>query len=347
MASIRLKFVKAYVDRHGKARHYLRQPGRKPVALPGLPGSDEFMAAYAAALAGTERVEVAERRTRAGSIGAMIVGYLATADFAALAPASQQAYRRIFERMRGYADLSIATLERRHIVRMRDAKVATPVAARDFLRCLRLLVQHAIALGIREDDPTAGVRVKLPKSNGIRTWIEDEIATFEAAYPIGTKPRLALELLLATAARRSDVVKLGRGHVRDGLIHMRQQKTGRALAIPITDGLAAAIAAVPSEHLVFLLSETGRPFTAEGFGRWFRQQCRRIGLTGSPHGLRKASCRRMAEAGCSAHEIASVSGHMSLKELQRYCDAADQARMAQRAAERVKAARGEARTRTV
>jgi len=347
VASIRLKFVKAYVDRHGKARHYLRQPGRKPVALPGLPGSDEFMAAYAAALAGTERVEVAERRTRAGSIGAMIVGYLATADFAALAPASQQAYRRIFERMRGYADLSIATLERRHIVRMRDAKVATPVAARDFLRCLRLLVQHAIALGIREDDPTAGVRVKLPKSNGIRTWIEDEIATFEAAYPIGTKPRLALELLLATAARRSDVVKLGRGHVRDGLIHMRQQKTGRALAIPITDGLAAAIAAVPSEHLVFLLSETGRPFTAEGFGRWFRQQCRRIGLTGSPPGLRKASCRRMAEAGCSAHEIASVSGHLSIKEVQRYCDAADQARMAQRAAERVKAARGEARTRTV
>jgi integrase len=111
--------------------------------------------------------------------------------------------------------------------------------------------------------------------------------------------------------------------------------------------LVGLVETLLNPHLVFLLSETGRPFTPEGFARWFRQQCRRIGLTGSPHGLRKASCRRMAEAGCSAHEIASVSGHMSLKEVQRYCDAADQARMAQRAAERVKAARGEARTRTV
>ena len=73
MASIRLKFVKAYVDRHGKARHYFRKPGCKPVALPGPPGSDEFMAAYGAALAKTPRVEIAARRTRAGSINAMIV----------------------------------------------------------------------------------------------------------------------------------------------------------------------------------------------------------------------------------------------------------------------------------
>src|SRR6516225_3422527 len=99
MANIRLRYVKAYVDRHGKARHYFRKPGCKPVALPGLPGSDEFMAAYSAALANPPRVEVAARRTRAGSINAMIVGYLGSAAFAALALASQHTYRRIFEPM--------------------------------------------------------------------------------------------------------------------------------------------------------------------------------------------------------------------------------------------------------
>jgi integrase len=204
------------------------------------------------------------------------------------------------------------------------------------------LVQYAISIGVREDDPTAGVRVRLPKSAGIRTWTDAEILRFEQHYPIGTKPRLALELLLATAARRSDVVKLGRAHVRDGLVCMRQQKTGRGLAIPITDGLAAAInAAANPGHLLFMLNEKDRPFSPGTFSKWFVKACRRIGLDAglSAHGLRKASCRRMAEAGCSAHEIASVSGHMSLKEVQRYCDAADQARMAQRAAERVKAAR--------
>jgi hypothetical protein len=100
-----------------------------------------------------------------------------------------------------YGDLSVARLERRHVVHMRDTKAATPIAARDFLRCLRLLVQYAISIGIRDDDPTAGVCVKLPKSDGIRTWTDQEIARFEAAYLIGTKPRLVLELLLATELR--------------------------------------------------------------------------------------------------------------------------------------------------
>jgi integrase len=281
----------------------------------------------------------------------MVIGYLASAQFHTLRPATQQQYRRILGRLRAeYGERLIATLERRHVVALVDAKAETPVGARDFLRCLRLIIQYSISIGIRGSDPSADVKVRLPKSDGIRTWTEEEIARFEAAYPVGTKPRLAMELLLATAARRSDVVKLGRAHVRDGLIHMKQQKTGRPLQIPITDALAAAInAAAPSDHLVFLLNENGRPFSPGSFSKWFVKACRRIGLDAglAPHGLRKASCRRMAEAGCSAHEIASVSGHMSLKEVQRYCDAADQARMAQRVAERVKAARGEARTRTV
>ncbi|HEY9359509.1 MAG TPA: tyrosine-type recombinase/integrase, partial [Xanthobacteraceae bacterium] len=53
--------------------------------------------------------------------------------------------------------------------------------------------------------------------------------------------------------------------------------------------------------------------------------------TCSAHGLRKAACRRLAEAGCSANEIASISGHASLREVERYTRAADQARMARQA----------------
>jgi hypothetical protein len=215
VANIRLKFVKSYVDRHGRVRHYVRRPGHKLVPLPGLPGSDEFLTAYSAALSlPTAGVESGASRTRAGSINAMIIGYLASADFAKLAPATQEQYRRIFERLRReYGNLGVATLERRHVVLMVDAKAQTPVGARDFLRCLRLLTQYAISIGMRDDDPTADVRVKLPKSDGIPTWTEEAIARFEAAYPIGTKQRLALALLLGTAARRSDVVRLGRGNI--------------------------------------------------------------------------------------------------------------------------------------
>lgn len=341
MASIRLRYVNAYVDRHGKPRHYFRKPGCKSVTLPGLPGSDEFMAAYSSALANTPRVEVAATRTRAGSISAMVVGYFGSADFHNLASASQGQYRRILEGLRrDYGDLGIATLARKHVVRMLDAKADTPIGARDFLRCLRLLVRYAISIGVIENDPTAGVRVKLPKSDGFRTWTEEDIAAFEAAYPVGSKPRLALALLLGIAGRCADVVRVGRGNVRNGALHLTQQKTRTALVIPITAALAGAInAAASSEHVVFLLNERGQPFTAKAFGTWFTKRCKRAGLKGlSAHGLRKAACRRLAEAGCSANEIAAISGHKSLNEVARYTRSVDQARMARNAIAKTKTA---------
>jgi integrase len=335
MTRIRLDYVHRFRDRHGKPRFYFRRHGRR-TPLPGPPGSTEFMAAYSAALATTPRAtDIGAARTIAGSINAMVVGYLGSAAFAQLAPASQRQYRRIFEELRRqHGDRSIATIERRHVAAIVDAKAAaTPAAARDLLRCLRLLVQHAIKLGIRQDDPTAGVRVKLPKTGGFRTWTEEDIAAFEAAYPIGTKPRLALALLLGTALRCADVVKVGRGHVRSGTVHITAQKTGTALQIPVTTALAEAINTMaPTDAMVFLVNEHSRAFTPKAFGKWFTRQCERIGLKGlSPHGLRKAACRRLAEAGCSANEIAAISGHASLREVERYTRAADQARMARNA----------------
>jgi integrase len=333
MTSLRLRYVHAFVDRHGRPRHYFRRHGRR-TPLPGLPGSVEFNRAYEQALAGTPpTAEVGAARTVAGSVNAMIVGYLGSAAFGQLALASQRQYRRIFEERRHkHGDRSIATLERRHLALMLESKAATPSAARDLLRCLRLIVQHAIKLGIRQDDPTNGVRVKMPKTEGFKTWTEEDIAAFEAAYPIGTKPRLALALLLGAALRASDVVRVGRSHVRNGTVTIMQQKTGTALAIPVSAALATAINATATDAIVFLVNEHGRAFTAKGFGKWFTAQCERIGLKGlSPHGLRKAACRRLAEAGCSANEIAAISGHKSLNEVARYTRAADQARMARNA----------------
>jgi integrase len=345
VTNIRLRYVKSYIDRHGKVRHYVRKPGCKSMPLPGLVGSPEFMAAYGEAVSTTPtRPEIAATRTRAGSINAVIVGYLGSAQYAGLAPASQRKYRRIFEGLRReHGDLGIATLERRHVVKMLDDKAATPSAARDFLKCLRLLVQHAIGLGIRDDDPTAGIRVKMPKSEGFRTWTEEDIAAFSAAYPVGTKPRLALELLLGTALRASDVVRVGRGNVRDGSIcNIIQQKTKGALPpIPISAALAAAInAAAPDEHVVFLVNEHGRSFTAHGFGKWFTAQCEHAGLRGlSAHGLRKAALRRCAESGWTANELAAFGGHKSLNEVARYTRAADQARLLRNAMERTERVR--------
>jgi integrase len=301
------------------------------------------MRAYEQALADMPRIEIAARQTRGGSISAMIVGYLGSASFAKLATVSKRNYRKILERMRkDYGDLSIVTLKRKHVMGMLDAKKDTPSAARDFLRCLRLLTRYALDIGVIEIDPTISINVEVPRSGGHHTLTEDEIATFRAAHPVGTKARLALELLLGTALRCADAVRIGRQHTRGGyIVNVKQQKTGGTLPpIPITTELEAAInAAAPSEHVVFLINERGRAFTADGFSKWFSERCEEAGLSHcSAHGLRKAACRRLAEAGCTAPEIASISGHRSLKEVQRYIDEADRAKLARNAVAKTRTA---------
>lgn len=126
---------------------------------------------------------------------------------------------------------------------------------------------------------------------------------------------------------------MGRQHVRSGVMQVRQQKTGATLAIPVHPDLAAVLEATPSDHLTFLTTASGGPFTPASFSNWFRRVCNEAGVPvgTSAHGLRKVACRRLAEAGCSANVIASISGHVTLREVARYTAAADQAKMARSA----------------
>src|SRR5262249_43776170 len=207
-----------------------------------------------------------------------------------------------------HGDKPVALLQLRHINTMVAAKAHTPSAARNFLATIRLLMQFAIKAGIRSDDPTVGAeRIKI-RAEGFRTWSEEDIAQFEAAHAIGTRARLALALLLYTGQRRADVVRMGRQHIHNGAIQVRQQKTGAELVIPMHPDLKVILDATSSNHLTFLITAFGKPFTAPGFTNWFRQVCNEAGLPKgtSAHGLRKAMCRRLAEAGCSANEIKAI-----------------------------------------
>jgi integrase len=116
------------------------------------------------------------------------------------------------------------------------------------------------------------------------------------------------------------------------VLHVTQQKTGKALALPVRPELKAAIDATPCGHLTFLITKSGKPYGANDFSEQFRNWCDDAGLPQrcTFHGLRKAGGRRLAEAGCSANEIAAWSGQ-SLREVERYTRAADQARLARNA----------------
>ena len=170
------------------------------------------------------------------------------------------------------------------------------------------------------------------KVKGFKDWSDEEIKLFTDHYAIGTRERLALELLLCAAPRRSDAVRLKLINVSGGRLIYRQKKTEAEINIPLLPQLEAAIAAMPLRdgQELFLETQFGQAFTETGFYNWFTDKARRAGVPKgrSPHGLRKASCRRLAEAGCSPHEIMSVSGHVTLKEVERYTKAANRALLA-------------------
>jgi integrase len=333
-----LPFIHSFRNRHGTLVHYFRKRGCKIVRLRGIPGSPEFMRAYEAAIGHAEPIVIGADRAKAGTVAATVSMYLASVTFADLADETRRTRRYILERFReAHGDKRIASIEKKHVQALIDAKAATPSAARNLLAVIRLLMKFAIEAGIRADDPTIGVkRVKI-KTDGFRTWDENDIAAFEAVHPIGTRARLALALLLGTGQRRGDIVKMGRQHVRGDKIEVRQSKTKTPLMLPIGVELRRAIDATPAEHLTFLMTAYGRPFTAAGFTNWFRDMCNEAGLPNglSAHGLRNAMCRRLAEAGCTEKQIAAISGHKTPRMVQHYTRAADQGRLARSALEQL------------
>jgi integrase len=340
------KFVQAWVDsRDGRAYYYLRRRGYPRTRLPGLPWSPSFMAAYEAALAGP-RTAIGPGRIKPGSVAAVVAEYFDSHQFfGSKKPGTQRIRRGILERFRlpPNGDRPFALLPTEWIEALLDSK--PPHAARSWLATLRSLCAFALKRRYLRADPTANIKLASIKGDGFHTWDEDEIGRYEAYYPIGTKPRLALALLLYTMQRRSDVVRMGRQHLSDCLderlraqgvrnvLSVRQQKTNKPLVVPVHPDLQAVIDATPSEHLTFLVTATGKPYGGNAFSKQFRNWCDAAGLPKrcSAHGLRKAGLRRGAEDGWSANELAAWSGHASLREVERYTRAADQARLARNA----------------
>lgn len=338
------RYVHGYVDRHGRARYYFRRAGFEKVTLRGVPWSSAFMAAYDAAFGG-QPAQIGAARTLPGSMHALAISYYASPNYLKLKPRVRRVRKGIIERYLNEVDQNgqrngdkrAAMLRTEHLERAMAARVETPEAANDFRKAIRGLMKHAVAIKLRGDDPTQGVKA-FPSKNkrGIHAWTEGEIEIYKAKHPSGTKARKALTLGLCTGQARQDVVVMGPQHIRDEVLHWvrlkTEESTGIELFIPVLPELRDELNASISGHLTFLVTEFGKPFTPAGFGNWFRKQCKAAGLPQcSFHGLRKAASRRLAEHGCTPHEIAAITGHVTLKEIERYTKDAQRRIMARSA----------------
>ena len=258
--------------------------------------------------------------------------FYASSDFRRGAPRTRAWRRYILEAFckmewrpgSTFADLPIGNLTFWHVDAAVVAKLDRPAACQALIRVLRGFTKFAIKAGLLTHDPMFGIEFPAQNPHGFRTWTEDEIAIFEATYPIGTRERLVFTLALYTALRRQDLAILGHQHIRNGAIYICPAKTrlttGVFLVLPIHPELAEVLALVPASQKTLILNAWGGPFRVENLSTWFGNVCRRAGLPMGLclHGLRKAACRRLAESGCTVHEIMAISGHRTLYMVERY-----------------------------
>jgi integrase len=335
------KNVTSFVDRHGKERFRYRKTGRPVHYFRAVFGTPDFDAELEACRTAGGIAAGAER-AKAGSVDDLVGRFYRSPVFTNAGPDTRRVNRGLIESFRAEAgDLPVAKFSFAHIEAILTARaekkpasngrtVGGRTAARNLHKQLRRLFRFAVKLGWIEKNPAElAEAVSVPKG-GFHTWTEQEIAQYRQRHPLGTKARLALEIILWTGQRRDDARSFGPQHMQEGAIRYKQAKTKKVLWLPIAPELRAAIAAMPSVGIsTYLVTDFGKPFSKAGFGNWFRERCDEAGLPQcSAHGLRKAIARRLAEGEAGNQGLKSVGGWSNDDEVSTYTAEVDQRKLA-------------------
>lgn len=346
------KYVSGFIDRHGKRRYRFRRAGCKGGYFEAAPGTAQFLAEYDRFMASKRPGAIAPRKAIPGSVDALLALYYCSTDYSGNAqPHTLDKRRAVLEAFRaknGHRPVRTSPYQKldAYIAGIaagstddKGRAVGGPFAAETARKALTRLFAYGVKLGWRADNPMMFVGYRPKKTEGFHSWTEGEIARYRDHWVLGTKQRLALEIMLWTGKRRSDAVTLGRQHVQGEYLAGRDKKTGKAWSLPIAPQLRAAIDAMPtSDHLVFLVSERGRAYSAASFGNMFRDWCDEAGLPQcSAHGLRKAISRRMAELEIGNAGIKAVTLHSRDDEVAIYTRAADQKRLGKQSIDKLAA----------
>lgn len=328
MAKLKLKYINEYPDSAGKIRRYFRRRGRQLGAIPGEVGSEEFMEAYQGYL--NQQPAKPKSRQLPDSLGRLIEDFCSSRMFTDLKPATRAAYLSALGPVKeqyGHRSAPAMTAEHAETIISRIGS-EKPGMGNLTRAVMRRVFKLAVKNKHRVDNPFLGID---PYSVGEHhTWNEAELKQYEDCWRLGTRERLAFDLLLYTLQRVGDVAGMKRADMAEGLIHVIQQKTGAELWVPVHPALVRSIAALPAAGLTLIGDLAGRPIKRAGLSHLIRRSVRKAGLPSRcvPHGLRKAGMRRLAEGGGTTKQIASISGHKTLKEIERYTKAADQIMLA-------------------
>jgi integrase len=326
------------VDRHGNVRIYFWRGKRQPkIRMKSQSGTDEFDREYRTAFSAQPATEsLREGYTALGTLRWLCEQYYVSAAFQRLGDSTRKVRRGILNDIcQKVGALPFKRMEPQHVAKLRDEKATAPEGANGRVKALRQLFEWATSPEYRHTDRNPAREVGYLRSHnpdGFKAWTEADVTAFETQHPIGTQPRLALDLLLYTGVRRSDVVRLGPQMERGNKLVFTETK-GRDRVVkthelPILPPLRVSIDATPTGHLVYLATVYGKPRSVKGFGGWFKRHCRAAGLEDvSAHGLRKLGAQRCAEAGATEYQLMALFGWTSTKQAGVYTRKANRVRL--------------------
>jgi len=323
-------------SRHGRVKFYYRPDKDSPrVRLPDDPSSAEFDTAYKAAVAGESASAKPPRDGPAIGLRWLVARYQESADWAGLAYGTRRARSNIFlNAIAKSQNMDFRDIDRLTMEESIDARRETPGQAGSFLKAMRGLFQWALRNGHVDADPTADVRPPRYESDGFLPWDMDDWVKFCGKWKIGTMPRKAAELLIYTGLRRSDVVRVGRQHMKGNILTIKTMKTGTTVSVELPQSLMNMLADTRGLH--FITSSYDKPFTKESFGNWFRDRCNDAGITNkSAHGIRKLAATIAANDGATTHELMSQFGWSTTKQAETYTRGADRARLGVKSSRRI------------
>jgi len=317
------------VTQHGKTVWYVRIGKGPRIRMRAAFGTPEFDAEYQAAIVGLPARQTAKDDRPTGTLAWLVERYRETGAWTNLSLATRRQRENIFKQvLKAAGKQSIAKITTASIMAGRDRRQDTP--ARHFLDAMRGLFRWAVKAKLVASDPTVGVdNPPRPKTDGFAVWSDDDIASYEKRWPIGTRQRVWLDVLVYTGLRRGDAVRFGRQHIRNGVGSIKTEKNNTPVTLPILPVLAKTLEAGPCGDLTFISGENGRPLTKESFGNLFRKACRAAGLRDrSAHGLRKAAATRAGNAGATVPQLEAIFGWNGGTMAALYTRAADRRRLA-------------------
>lgn len=323
--------------RHGRFVWYVRVGKSARVRIKGEYGSQEFLLAYHAAVEGSGRQRSPQGPTQ-GSFSWALTLYRKSQAWGILSLATRRQRENIFKPIETALGASkLVNWRRADIIAGRDKRGDRPAAARHFVESLRGFFLWCVDAGLLKADPTQGVKVAKSRTEGFAVWTDDDMTAYRARWKLGTRERVAFEVLFGTGLRRGDAARVGRPHIRDGVIRITTEKTGDRVAVAVSDELERALSAGPLGELTFIAGARGLPMTKESFGNWFREACLAAGIDKSAHGIRKAAATADAEAGWADAELDAKFGWTGRKMASLYTRAASREKLSLAAAERTKA----------